>query len=881
MGFLPDAWYGSGLTVVFPEFAITIRPSTANLVSFLRSHDFMIGTKLLAIVTSILLTLSMANFSCADETAQLRSAVSKLNLWLGQGSNAEGWRKFLNLNVLDSQAALGDQADTRTLRTLLVNFRKDTMGLRHPMFVEVARSIENQIVSIESTYVAKLIDLDSAVQQSLSQFRPPEQEEINVSRLIAIYELKMLKKLYRRTLPSRARAEIFHALKLDDSVEFLEKLKIEMPPEISVGKLRSMIRDEKEKRQEILDELDALPPEPIEEEDVPLEETELDLEPPGPDDGSDVDRAGLESQIEVFDERIAELQKRREQIQDVDGDRQELRDENRKELLRLKSRFRRLGQSVTDGVFEAANRAINQFANDYRYGTEDNIQEDFIRKSTELRELWPSLSDPGDSQSHAKLGSVLFWMENHQQLEVLCKSIRRKYSNPNAYVSVSPALIQSLTSRSSQEYDRIAEDFLGRFARGYSYSDTNINVLPVDNPHQAQLSIQLDGIATTDTYIREVGIRIDSTAAGTIGARRDLFAGLNGLVVNESDFSANIQAQFGRADTRFGFIQRIAQKQFQKQLSRTNAEATRKVRANLEERFGAETEVEIDAAKDQLDSLSRQLYALASRLPNLYLRSFADRVEVVAQNDSRLGLSAIEGPVIQFAGRDIQVKIHESLLNNFAGRRLTNRQLNAEISAIAGQDVEAFPTVDEEGNRVPPFRIRFARTRPVQITFSGNEIGITITGEEFQQGKEKIEDTLIIRWSFRVVQTGEGLVFQPQGYPAIDLPEDENPSARSIATATVFRKRIKATIDEVKEKQGGLEFKLPPRLIPEIDAMKELPIADQLQLGLFELRDGWAYVGWNFGGGVLNIPGVWTQMTVEGLDPTYTPMESGVSIESP
>ncbi len=841
------------------------------------------GRLLFTFITSILLSVSVSSCCCADETAQLRSAAAKLNLWLGQGSKAQGWRKFLNLNVLDSQAALGDQADPWALRSLLAKFRADTMALRHPMFVEVARSIENQILAIESTRSVDLFDPGSVVDQSITKFRPPTQDQIDTSRLVAIYELKMLKQFYRRSMTSRARAELFFDLKLAETIEFLEDLKVEMPPEISVGKINSMIRDQKANRQEVQDKLDALPPEPDQDDEAPSDsDDDLDLEPPGPDVGSEDPRI-LEDQIQIFDKRIEKLEEDRDRVAEADGPRQKQWRSDWNELRQAKSRFRRVGQRRTDSVFETANQAINRFSNDFRYGTEDNIQEDFIRQTTQLRELWPSLQDPSDSASHAKLGSILFWLENHQQLKPFCKSIRRKYSNPNAYVSVSSGLIQTLASRSNQEYDRIAENFLGRFARGYSYTDSNVSVVPVTNPYQAQLSIQLSGNASTNTYVRELGIRINSTASGSISARRDLCAGLNGLLATESSFAANMQAQFGGAETRLRLIQRIAQKQFQKQLPRTNAEATRRLRATLKGRFNEETSGVISDAGQQLAELSQKLHEIATRLPNLFLRSSADRVELVAQNDSPMGLSAPVNPLEQIAGRDVQVKIHESLLNNFldqllAGRRLTNRQLNAEISAIAGREIEAFPSVDEDGNKVPPFRIRFARSRPIQVTFAGNEIEITITGEEFQQGKEKIEDKLIIRWSFRVVQTGDGLVFQPQGYPAIDLPEDESPSARSIAAATVFRKRLKSTIDKVSEKQGGLEFELPPRLIPELEILKGAPVAQRLQLGLFELRDGWAYLGWNLDGGYLNMPAVWTQMVVEGMDSSYTPMGSGPPI---
>ena len=70
-----------------------------------------------------------------DTASELQFEVATLNSWLGTGSKAEGWRKYLGLNVLDTQAAKGNQADLNALKSLLDRFKSDTDGLDHPASV--------------------------------------------------------------------------------------------------------------------------------------------------------------------------------------------------------------------------------------------------------------------------------------------------------------------------------------------------------------------------------------------------------------------------------------------------------------------------------------------------------------------------------------------------------------------------------------------------------------------------------------------------------------------------------------------------------------------------------------------------------------------------
>lgn len=820
-----------------------------------------------------------------DTTERLRTSVARMNHWLGVGSKAQTWRKILNLNVLDSQTAKGEQADPQTLRGLLGGFDQSHKSLQHPVFREVRNSIQAQIEQIDRTRSQELADLQFAAYQAISGFKQPTVAQLKIDRDVAKYELQVLKKVYRRDFDSKSRAIVFHKLKLNETIKFLSDLEFELPPEVSTGKIRSMITDEQKLLEDVIDKIDALPlatPEEDSDDDEDDIVLDIQLSPPGPDNDDEEDLESLEARKEAIEGRVKELTRKFREVRKADNPRQLRRRTAGIELLRVQRRFRSLAKKETGPSFAAAKSAIDRFADAYVFGTEDNIQQEYLERVKELAKLIPDLDNANARNSHAKLGDILQWLEDRQQLRDLCVAIRRRYSNPNAYVSISSRMINSVASQTSGEYDRVAEDFLGRFARGLSYTNTTVNVVPTDDPDQVRASILLGGTLSTDTYIRELSFRINSSASGHLSARRDLYANLNGLWASKSSADASIATQYGGISSNLRLIQKFAAKSFAKEKGRADAESTRRAKDRLQTRFDSETSELIDDGISQIESIAEQARAFASFLPHMFLRSFSDRVEAVAKKDTRIALGATVNPTFRTAGSDVQLKLHDSMLSNyldlfFAGRKFSQSDLMNEFKELAG-DVELFPAAEGEDDgeeEVEEFSITFPKVRPIQVKFNDNRIGVTITGTQFEQGDNKISTRLEISVSLKVVNRDGKLFAIPAGDPTVELSTDEEPGAESITVAKILEKRLKEGFEE----SGDKGFELPPNLLPEIPQLESVDVIKSLQLGLFELKDGWLYLGWNYRGGSVNTPAIWKEFTIDGFEHQYRPSESAVLIE--
>ena len=841
--------------------------------------------KTLTIFALLVAFMAPQGANAEDTTERLRTSVARMNHWLGAGSKAQTWRKTLNLNVLDSQTAKGEQADPQTLRDLLSGFDRKHESLQHPVFREVRNSIRAQIEQIDRTRTQELADLQFAAYQAVSQFEKPSTSRLERDRDFAKYELQVLKKVYRRDFDSKSRAIVFHKLKLDDTIEFLSDLEFEMPPEVSAGKMKAMIVDEQKLLEEVVDKIDALPlPSPEEDNDDGDSDDEdgengILLAPPGPDSDDGEDLESLEDEKESIKNRIAELTKKYREVRKADNPRQLRRREAGIELRRSQRRFRSLARDETGPSFAAAKAALDRFADAYIFGTEDNIQQEYLERVNELAQLIPDLNNANARLSHAKLGDILQWLEDRQQLRDLCVAVRRRFSNSNAYVAISSRIINGVASRVSDEDDLVAEDFLGRFARGRSNTNTTVSVVPANDPNQARVSILLNGTASTNTYIRERSLRINSSASGYLSARRDLYANLNGLWATESDVNASMSAQYGGISSNCGLIQRFAEKSFAKEKAKTDSESSRRVETRLKDRFDSETSEAIKGGISQVESIATQARAFASFLPEIFVRSFSDRIEAVAKKDTRIAIGAPVNPGFRTAGSDVQLKLHDSMLSNyldiyFAGRTFSQSELEAEIKSVAG-DAEIFsaakPDEDEdEDAEVEEFKISFPKVRPIQIKFADNRLGVTITGTRFEQGENAIATKLEIKLSLKLVNRNGKLFLKFEGAPEIDLSEDEEPDAESIAFGKILEERLA----EAFEKSDNKGIELPPNLIPSIPQLDRIDVIKSLQLGLLELEDGWLYLGWNYQGGSVSTPAIWNEFVVEEFDQLYLPDES-------
>ncbi len=818
-----------------------------------RSRPAFFSLRSLAIALATVVVLSGQNLSYASSpsTVNLQNAVHRMNAWLTNSTYAPGWRKYLRLNLLDAQAALGDQADLATLQKIHRRFASNVDGVDAVEFKDVRCGLERQIKSLSNVRSAGT-DLLSMAEQAASQYRPIAISDLQDARDEAVYALGLLKKYYRQTISSRERARLFYDLQLDEQVAYLRALEFELPPEISVGKTTSQIKDERQRLKEVEQKIDALPVANQQQDDNRSGRDNDDalLLPPAPDNGV-LTAEELQEQKRRLQKRIDELKEMRLELAEKDRDRVQRRKAVLRQLATFNASYQDVAERRFDPYFLSTALVAERFNFLYFYGTDDNLQEEYLNRVDALQETLAASDDMSDRKSHAELGKLLQWLESANQLPQLVSAVRARFSNPNAYLSVSANMINQLAGQDVSQRQRIKQTIFGRIIRGAASINGRVQVQLNPDPFQANLTIGLTGAITSRTYTRERKFRIDVAASGSYTGSRNVFANVGGFYADVADVDASIYSRFGGISSDVGFIQKLAAKSFAKNKARADEESSRRTSSEILEMFQSQTDDALVDGQAQFAKLQQKMIDKQSLVPAAYLRTYGDRVEIVANKQNQGSLAAAV-PAKRFGfNHDVQAKIHETMLSNyidpiFAGKTFTNEELRSEAIkrfniAMSDADPKEGGDLDDPDADQPEeqFSITFARVRPVQFEFEDNRLAVTVTGVRFAQEGRAIRAGLRFRVHFKFEDVNGRLELRRAGPAQIDYLNPERKSAKIVAFRSLLEKKLN---EGLKDDEG---FPVPRNLIP-LDQLKDADIARKLLLSQLRFEDGWAYLGWEF-----------------------------------
>lgn len=821
-------------------------------------------------------------YQTSDTAADLARSVRKLNHWLAGDSQASGWRRFLQLNILDAQAARGNQADLVMLRHVSDRFHSGAHGLDHPRFAEVATALDRHLELLGRSQAS----IEQLMVDARSRYHRITVSEIDSQRNRAIADLELLKRHYRRTIPSRERANLFYDLKLDELIEELRVVEFELAPEVSVGKIDSMLRDLRAKAKDVERKIDALP---FEEDGQPANgavEGQLQVPNQPTEDKQEDSRQELQKQMTQLNDEIKAMQQSRREVLASDRPRLTRRANALRSLFAYENRLVEVSKKQGDPYFVAAAASFEKFFRTMAYGTSDNLQEEYLERLGSVEEFLSQLAGPNARSAAGNLGDALRWLENTNQAPELVTAIRSRYSKPNAYVSIASSLINELASQSIDRTEPVRRNVGGRLARGTSHTKATVSIDLVEDPNQVHASIHLFGNVSIGTYVQQGKLQIFTQACGDIEARRSVFANVGGLYANESKLAANFRADFLGTTSRLKLVNRIANKKFEEQRGLAEGDASRAAESQLREEFADQTDEPIEAGKKQLGDLIKRGLAKSSMLPDTYLYSKYDRVMVVAKKETMSTLASATEPTNYNVNPQIAVRVHDTMLSNlldkaFAGKTFSNAELAEEIGEMFGQTPEGFGPGDaDKANEAEeePFSITFSSVRPIQFEFEDQGFSVVVAGRRFSQGDKKINEPLNIIFRFRIVNQNGQLKLVRNGDVDFSYEDPTKTTPKIVGFRSFLDGRLNRGPDAAEQKP----IDLPANLLPldKIEALKDSPIAARLRLVQFRSENGWLYIGWNlmpeYGmspAWVYDLPGIWNEATVRQLDSTYTPDE--------
>lgn len=821
------------------------------------------------------------------ETKDLEVAVEKLNYWLHGSAEREGWREYLLLSELNTQAALGDQADLAVLQKIQSRFGSDNRGLKHPVFQGVKTALDDHVDRIAAS---RQKSIPSLLVDAKSEFTAGSVELLAQQRDQVITDIDALIRHYRTVLPSRKRALLFYDLQLDPIKSYLADLEIEVAPEVSVGKLDSMLRDVQADIDKVVEEIDAIPvtPGPEEKEDEEPAESESDdsddeslsLSAPKADilghilagEGPSEDQDGktlkeLEVQREVLEGKRKVLRERRKKVLKVDRPRLRQRSKTVRQLRRYELVFEKVASKKGDPYFVTVVTSLKKFSRSFQYGTSGNLQEEMLDRLNDIEENLTDLNDPEKARAaNGNLGSSLGWLDAAGQAPSLVTAIRAQHSNPNAYLSIDGDLIKDLIAQTISDRSPLRQTAFGRLVRGCTETNGSVSLQLFDNPNQIQAQLRLDATIASGAFVQQGKVQVFTNSHGTLSADRQILIGLDGVQASDTQIDANFQSVFAGTNSKFGVVNRIAEKAFKKNQSQANDLAAQQAKEQGLTQFNERTDEPLAKANENLLRLQRKALGKSNLFPAVRFNSTQQHVNVVVKQETNATLAAPNVPHQFGVNPQIGVRIHDTLVSNyldplFSGKTFTNEELSDQIASFTGEAPPGLTGVDEEGEPVEGFSIGFTRVRPIEFEFVDQKVRVVVSGRKFSQGENEINAGMKIIMEFKVHDDDGQLKFGRDGKVQFEFLDPKRTTPALIA----FRRLLDESLNE-KSETDDRQAELPKNLIPvkQVPQLADSEFAKKLRLVQFRSDGGWLYLGWNHEsnpgdtfGWIHDLPAIW------------------------
>ncbi len=438
------------------------------------------------------------------------------------------------------------------------------------------------------------------------------------------------------------------------------------------------------------------------------------------------------------------------------------------------------------------------------------------------------------------IGRAVGQLEGLRQAPALVRAIRHHFAQPNLLMEVSAGVVAAGITRPVDYKAPVRDVILGTRIQGTGHTVGEVNVELVPDPRRGLIDVMFSGVTRTKSTGYNGPAIIYSTGVTRTGTRKRLWIDDNGLhglpaasnAVTETRITG-VRSRRGRG----GVVERQARQRAAEQKSQAELIAARHAEQRVNTR--------VDKQAGQLIRRANEAFVEKFREPLLRRKLYPERLcfsttkealHVVALQADASQLAAPSAPPKLIEPGDLAIRIHQSMIDNLAGRVLAgmtfhDEYLQATIIEVLGELPERLkPEEDQQ-----PWAITFARQQPITVTFAQNRLILTMRGQRYYRGEDRypamdvtaVYKLAVTEQGIKAVRQGDLQIFPPGFVPG----GGKKLSARQV----IIRKLLERRINEVLEEELLVEsFKLPGEW-SKAGNMKPIQLASQ---------NGWLTITW-------------------------------------
>jgi hypothetical protein len=423
------------------------------------------------------------------------------------------------------------------------------------------------------------------------------------------------------------------------------------------------------------------------------------------------------------------------------------------------------------------------------------------------------------------------WLINARQTPELVDAVKSQFNQPNLYAQVSAEFVAATQDETVDDVTQIHDCILGTDVSGSGHTVGQLTTELVPDDNHAVLDMFL--LATT--YSKTVGLNgpvcIYSDGTTRIGACKRVWVNENGINTYPAVSNAVTSTCITDIQARRKIIERIAWKKAGKQLPKAEYLAARHAEQRVNERVDSRAEETLAKAQRDFEEKFRRPLNEHKLFPDqLHFTTDKQALKVVSQ---QIGTSQLAAPSLPPAAvdADMTLRIHESMINNFAldalgGMTVHEEKLQARVIDMLGRLPDKLKGDEDQ----EPWAITFARRQPISVTFSEDGFKITIRGSEYYKG-EAPYPAMDVTAVYKIKKTESGFMAVRQGDIQIFPPGRQQVSGKEQIIRQLLMKRFGKVFEpEIVGTGLTLTGKLEK-------AGKMIPIDVQS-------RDGWLTIAW-------------------------------------
>lgn len=437
------------------------------------------------------------------------------------------------------------------------------------------------------------------------------------------------------------------------------------------------------------------------------------------------------------------------------------------------------------------------------------------------------------------IGGAVQWLEETGQAAELVQAIRDRFSGPNFFLQASADLAAAGIAEPVDTTGPVTDVILGTRISGTEHTTGQLSAELIPRKEFAEISVVFNGTIRSRTVGVNGPARVNSEGFTRVGTRKAIRIDAEHIWTLPAQSNAvtrstmkNLSVQGGR------MAQRTAQQRASSQKGQAEQIAARHAEQRVNQRIDKQADEQIGGLAADFQEKFRQPLLARDLFPQqLRFYTTKDAVHAIGLHGGLAGLGVDRPPPALEGDHELTVRLHESLLNDFAAAWLTGMIVEEEtFRAQVTEMLDSTPAWLEPDEETQPWTITLARRRqPISVTFADGGFTVTVRGTKYIRG-ETAYPGMYVTAAYRIEKTEDGPKAVRQG--DIELfPPDFTPgrgkrlSARQQVLRTLLERRFAKIFQE--------EIVPDPVVLPG-----GWEKAGQLALVKWEASGGWMTLAW-------------------------------------